>query len=112
MVFLVAQNCNEIKSRKACHYHQGIFLNGNFYLGPWKGFHCMISCSCHLGTLSFVSQGWEARSGLTDLAGLTDMVTGGGQAAVTQWEPGGRGKGTRPFPQVPLGALCPNLDSK
>ena len=53
MVFLVAQNCNEIKSRKGCHYHQGVFLKGNFYLGPWKGFHCMISCSCHLGTLSF-----------------------------------------------------------
>lgn len=59
-----------------------------------------------------MSQGWEARSGLTDLAGLIGMVTGRSQAAVTQWEPGGRGKGTRPFPQVPLGTLCPNLDSK
>lgn len=57
-------------------------------------------------------QGWKARSGLTALAGLTDMVTGGAQAAVAQWEPGGTGKGTRPFPQVPLGTLCPNLDSK
>lgn len=57
-------------------------------------------------------QGWKARSGLTVLAGLTDTVTGGSQAAVTQWEPGGTGKGTRSFPQVLLGTLCPNLDSK